>query len=103
MSPPSTGLAQSVQTRLVRHAKEIGMDPNLVLTRFAVERFLYRLSRSPHGDRFVLKGALLMLAWLGETIRPTRDADLLGFGDCRSNRSPASSPRSVPPKCNQMG
>ena len=81
MSPPSTGLAQSVQTRLVRHAKEIGMDPNLVLTRFAVERFLYRLSRSPHGDRFVLKGALLMLAWLGETIRPTRDADLLGIGD----------------------
>jgi len=50
MSPPSTGLAQSVQTRLVRHAKHIGMDPNLVFTRFAVERFLYRLSRSPHGD-----------------------------------------------------
>jgi len=43
MSPPSTGLAQSEQTRLVRHAKQIGMDPNLVLTRFAVERFLYLL------------------------------------------------------------
>lgn len=81
MSAPSTSLAQSVQTRLVRHAKEIGMDSNLVLTRFAVERFLYRLSRSPHAERFVLKGALLMLAWLGETIRPTRDTDLLGFGE----------------------
>jgi Nucleotidyl transferase AbiEii toxin, Type IV TA system len=57
------------------------MDPNLVLTRFALERFLYRLSRSPHADRFVLKGALLMLVWLGETIRPTRDADLLGNGE----------------------
>jgi predicted nucleotidyltransferase component of viral defense system len=71
----------SVQVRLARHAKAIGMDPNLVLARFAVERFLYRLSRSRHADRFVLKGALLMLVWLGETIRPTRDADLLGLGD----------------------
>src|SRR5262249_9762553 len=40
-----------------------------------------RLSRSPHAERFVLKGALLLLVWLGETIRPTRDADLLGYGD----------------------
>jgi hypothetical protein len=75
------GLAQSVQVRLARHARTIGVDPNLVLTRYAVERFLYRLSRSPHADRFVLKGALLLLVWLGETLRPTRDADLLGFGD----------------------
>lgn len=77
----STGLAQSVQTRLVRHAKALGADPNLVLARYATERLLYRLSRSPHADRFVLKGALLLLVWLGEAIRPTRDADLLGFGD----------------------
>ncbi|MGH7575039.1 MAG: nucleotidyl transferase AbiEii/AbiGii toxin family protein [Longimicrobiales bacterium] len=81
MTPSADGLAVSVQTRLVRHAKTLGVDPNLVLTRFAVERFLYRLSRSPHTERFVLKGALLLLAWLGETTRPTRDADLLGFGD----------------------
>jgi hypothetical protein len=57
------------------------VDPNLILSRYAVERFLYRLSRSPHADQFVLKGALLLLVWLGETIRPTRDADLLGIGD----------------------
>src|SRR5262249_40083912 len=50
-------------------------------TRYAVERFLYRLSRSPRAERFVLKGALLMLVWLGESLRPTIDADLLGFGD----------------------
>jgi len=80
MTAPS-GLARSVHVRLVRHAKEIGVDPNLVLTRFATERFLYRLSCSRHADRFVLKGALLLLVWLGETIRPTRDADLLGIGD----------------------
>lgn len=55
------GLARSVQTRLAKHAKVINTDPNLVLTRYAVERFLYRLSRSPHVDRFVLKGAFLLL------------------------------------------
>jgi len=81
MSSPREGLARSVQVRLARHAREIGVDPNLVLTRYAVERFLYRLSRSPHAERFVLKGALLMLAWLGEGLRPTSDADLLGFGE----------------------
>ncbi len=81
MSGKNEGLAQSVQARLVGHAKKIGVDPNLVLTRYGVERFLYRLSRSPHAEQFVLKGALLMLVWLGETLRPTRDADLLGFGE----------------------
>jgi hypothetical protein len=65
---------------LIRHAKSLGADPNLVLTRFATERFLYRLSCSRHSERFVLKGALLLLVRLGETFRPTRDADLLGFG-----------------------
>lgn len=81
MSGTTSGLAQSVHTHLIRHAQSLGVDPNLVLTRFATERLLYRLSRSRHAERFVLKGALLLLMWLGETIRPTRDADLLGFGD----------------------
>ncbi len=81
MTAAVRGLAQSVQTRLVRHAKALGLDPNLVLARYATERFLYRLSKSRHADQFILKGAPLILAWLGETIRPTRDADLLGFGD----------------------
>ena len=81
MTAGTHGLSRSVHTRLVRHARSLGVDANLVLTRFATERLLYRLSRSPHAERFVLKGALLMLVWLGETVRPTRDADLLGFGD----------------------
>ncbi|HHV55575.1 MAG TPA: nucleotidyl transferase AbiEii/AbiGii toxin family protein [Firmicutes bacterium] len=81
MSETTSGLVQSIHTRLIRHAPSLGVDPNLVLTRFATERLVYRLSRSRHAERFVLKGALLLLMWLGETIRPTRDADLLGFGD----------------------
>lgn len=81
MSDATEGLARSVHTRLIRHAREVGLDPTFVLARYGIERFLYRLSRSPYRDRFVLKGALLLMAWLGETLRPTRDADLLGFGD----------------------
>lgn len=53
---------------------------NLVLTRYALERLLYRLSISPHADQFVLKGALLFDLWFDIPHRPTRDADFLGFG-----------------------
>lgn len=81
MSPGPSGLIQSVQTRLLSHARTIGADPNVVLARYGVERFLYRLARSPHAEQFVLKGAMLLRVWLGETARPTRDADLLGYGD----------------------
>jgi hypothetical protein len=77
----STGLPRSVQARLVRRAQALDVDPNLILVRYAMERLLYRLSRSGHAERFVLKGGLLLLVWLGEGIRPTRDADLLGYGD----------------------
>jgi hypothetical protein len=80
----SSGLARSVHVRLVQYAKTVGVDPNLVLARFAMERWLYRLSRSLEADRFVLKGGLLLLVWLGEFIRPTRDVDLLGYGDLRA-------------------
>ncbi|MGB9430593.1 MAG: nucleotidyl transferase AbiEii/AbiGii toxin family protein [Gammaproteobacteria bacterium] len=75
------GLPASIQARLQNHAKTTGLEYNRILERYALERYLYRLSKSKHADRFVLKGALLMLIWLGETVRPTRDADLLGFGN----------------------
>jgi hypothetical protein len=75
------GLARSVHTRLIGHSKRVGLDPTLILTRYGIERFLYRLSESPYRDRFILKGALLLMAWLGETLRPTRDVDLLGSGE----------------------
>lgn len=43
-----------------------------------MERFLYRLSRSRHGPRFILKGAVLLRVWAGPVSRPTKDIDLLG-------------------------
>lgn len=74
------GLAASVQARLLNRAKERGEDFSLVLSRYAVERFLYRLSVSPGRDRYWLKGALLFDLWFDVPHRPTRDADFLGFG-----------------------
>jgi predicted nucleotidyltransferase component of viral defense system len=77
----ASALAQSVQTRLVRAARDLGVDPNLFFSRYAAERLLHRLAQSPHAARFVLKGAMMLIVWLGDIIRPTRDVDLLGFGD----------------------
>ena len=73
-------LAASVRARLLNIAKSEGSNFNQLLVRYALERFLYRLSQSPHADRFLLKGALLFTLWYDMPHRPTRDADLLGFG-----------------------
>lgn len=43
-----------------------------------MERFLYRLSRSAHADRFILKGALMLKVWRSPQFRPTMDIDMLG-------------------------
>lgn len=71
----------SVRARLQALAVRKGQVFDILLTRYALERFLYRLSRSEFAGRFVLKGAMLMTTWFDEPHRPTRDLDLLGFGD----------------------
>ena len=73
-------LAASVRARLLNIAKAEQTDFNAVLVRYALERFLYRLSQSAHADQFVLKGAMLFNLWYAMPHRPTRDVDLLGFG-----------------------
>ena len=73
-------LAASVRARLLNIAKSEGSNFNQLLVRYALERFLDRLSQSAHADRFLLKGALLFTLWYDMPHRPTRDADLLGFG-----------------------
>ena len=74
-------LAASVRRRLLDRARQRAEDYQLVLVHYGVERFLYRLSRSRHADRFILKGAMLFSAWEEAPHRPTRDLDLLGYGD----------------------
>lgn len=76
----SGNLAASIRARLLNHAKATKEDFNLILTRYGLERLLYRLSISPHAERFLLKGALLFSLWYDQPHRPTRDADLLAFG-----------------------
>ena len=68
----------SVHQRLLNKAKESSRPFNELLQHFAIERFIYRLSKSPHADRFILKGALMFSAWGGSASRPTMDIDLLG-------------------------
>ena len=70
----------SVRQRLLNLARERGMDFGLMLTNFAIERFLYRLSISQHECDFVIKGAVLFRVWSNEAFRPTRDLDMLAFG-----------------------
>ena len=73
-------LAASVRDRLKQRADAANEDFNLTLTRYGLERLLYRLSVSRHAPSFLLKGALLFSLWYDHPHRPTRDADLLAFG-----------------------
>lgn len=76
----SRNLAASIRARLKQRADATKQDFNLILTHYGLERLLYRLSISPHADTYLLKGALLFSLWYDQPHRPTRDADLLGFG-----------------------
>ena len=81
MKKAATNLPASVRQRLLNLANESHQDFGLVLTRYGLERWLYRLSVSKHREAFVLKGALLLQLWTSESYRPTRDLDLLGRGE----------------------
>lgn len=73
-------VAASVRARLLRMAREQREDFQLLLTRYANERLLFRLASSKHAPAYVLKGAALFTIWTGSPHRATRDIDLLGFG-----------------------
>lgn len=82
MSPKDKrNLAASVRDRLLALARERGEEFQLTLTRYGLERLMYRLSQSQYADRFILKGAMLFVLWSDEPHRPTRDVDFLGLGD----------------------
>ena len=73
-------IGASVRERINNKAKADNVNTQFLLTRYALERMLYRLSVSEHRDSFLLKGALLFDLWYDVPLRPTRDIDLLGFG-----------------------
>ena len=77
MTPPKN-MSASVRQRLLNLAKRDRRPFNELLQYYAMERFLYRLSKSAHAERFVLKGALMLRVWRSPELRPTMDIDMLG-------------------------
>jgi Domain of unknown function (DUF1814). len=75
-----TNVPASVFARLKRLAQTSQIDVNTILTRYFIERLLYRLAQSPERENFLLKGAMLFAVWNDTPYRPTKDLDLLGRG-----------------------
>ncbi len=69
-----------VRARLQNLSRETGQSFELILTRYASDRLLYRPSTSAFVDRFVLRGAMLLTIWFADPHRATRGLDLSGFG-----------------------
>jgi len=78
---PLKNPAASIRARLLAYAKQHGDDYQRILTRYAIERLLFRLSQSDAAQRYVLKGAMLFVTWPEHVFRPTGDLDLLGQGE----------------------
>lgn len=70
----------SVRAKLLILSKEKRVELTGLLIRYATDRLLYRLSKSKYSSDFILKGSLLFSVWNKDMHRPTKDADLLGFG-----------------------
>jgi hypothetical protein len=81
-----TNLAASIRQRLANRARERKEDFGLLLTKYALERLLFRIGQSEYRKIFVLKGALLFELWTEQVHRPTRDADFLSIGDSEPSR-----------------
>lgn len=75
--PPRNTVA-SIHQRLLNVSKQTGRSFNDLVLFYAIERFLYRLSKSAFADRIVLKGGLMLQVWNVPATRVTRDIDLLG-------------------------
>jgi predicted nucleotidyltransferase component of viral defense system len=80
MTKAPKNVVASVLARLRNVAQEAGLSFNDILQSYVVERFLARLSRSPHADTVLLKGALMLRVWGVPRARPTMDIDLLRRG-----------------------
>jgi predicted nucleotidyltransferase component of viral defense system len=75
----ANNLSVSIHQKLLNKATAEHRPFNELLQYYAIERFLFRLGKSPYSNRFVLKGALVFLAWQAPRTRPTRDMDFLGY------------------------
>ena len=78
--PKPKNIPASIRQKLLDLSRERNEDFGLILTKYGLERVLFRLSRSKYRDTLILKGALLFELWTKERYRPTRDADFLAKG-----------------------
>lgn len=81
MAKPNQGTIDSVHQRLLNKARTTSRPFNELLQYYAMEKFLLRMSKLPNAKDYVLKGALLLRATGISDIRPTRDIDVLKYGD----------------------
>lgn len=79
MKKPITNIKQSIHQKLLNQAKSTGQTFEHLLKRYAMERFLYRMSVSPYANDFILKGGLLLACYDVPSSRPTLDIDLQSF------------------------
>jgi hypothetical protein len=79
--PKLKNIPASIRQKLLNLARERNDDFGLILTKYGLERILFRLSKSKYRESFILKGALLFELWTAQRYRPTRDADFLAKGN----------------------
>lgn len=79
MKKPVTNIPASILARLKNQSEILGRPFAEILQYYAMERFLYRLSRTKYADKFILKGGLLFHVWDLPLRRPTRDIDFRGY------------------------
>ena len=82
--PKLKNIPASIRQKLLNLARDRNDDFRLILTKYGLERILFRLSKSEYQEVFILKGALLFELWTEQRYRPTRDADFLA----KVNNSP---------------
>jgi hypothetical protein len=78
MSKTPENIAASVKEKLLNRAKADKRPFNELLQYYAMERFLYRFSKSKYVKDFILKGALMLRVWESPEFRATMDIDFLG-------------------------
>ncbi|NGX56920.1 MAG: hypothetical protein K1060chlam5_01173 [Candidatus Anoxychlamydiales bacterium] len=70
-------LGASILQRLKNLSKKRHRPFDEILRYYAIERFLYRLSKSSYSEKFFLKGGLMLKVWDAMEHRATMDIDLL--------------------------
>lgn len=70
-------LGESIRLKLTHLSIARNRPFDEILRYYGIERFLYRLSVSPHAKKFFLKGGLMLKVWDAEDHRATMDIDLL--------------------------